>query len=598
LFRQRLIRLVPFSESPHQVFSSSLPPVKRHCLLVLGFILILLFIAGCADDSPDFAAGDEPLAVTLSVDGELREITTETTNVRELLDEAGVELDPADIVDPPTFRPLEDGLEIRITRITESIETIEQSIPFQRRTVRNESMGAEEPPLIIQGGNPGLQEITVRIVYHDGLEFSRQETEIRIIEEAQDEIVMVGVGAAPGNVEFEGLLAYISGGNSVILRGSSDFPEQINTGSDLDRRVFALSPAGNYLLYTRSTSDDDHFNALWFVSTNRGADPQPLGVFDVLWAGWNPNAVGRPQIAYTTGLSTEQLPGWEANNDLWLGDLPLITEEGDEEPFEPEQLVEAYPATYGWWGGNYAWSPNGRYLAYSHADEVGIIDTQPETEAEQRIRLQSFTEYNTRADWVWVPALSWSPDGTYLVFPQHAGDDPEAATFDTWVVHIAGSISRPFVEQTGIWSYPYWSPSTTDLLAPAGQTSQVAFLRANNPLDSLRSTYTLWLMDRDGSNARQIYPPVGENSNFSEEQQFMVWGANGRDMAFIYDNALYMLNLDTAEARRITQDDAVVSNPTWAPYGAGIGVEFEDLEPLPTPDATEPDDSPGGFPIP
>jgi Tol biopolymer transport system component len=560
------------------------------------FILILLLLAGCSDEGPDFAAS-EPLTVALSVDGEQRQITTEATNVRELLEEAGVEVDLADIVDPPSFRPLEDGLEIRITRVTESVETIEQSIPFQRRTVRNESMGAEEAPLIIQGGNPGLQEITVRITYHDGLEFSRQETEIRVVEPAQDEIVMVGVGAAPGNVDFEGLLAFISGGNSIILRGSSNFPEQINTGADLDHRVFALSPAGNYLLYTRSTNNDDHFNALWFISTDRGSDPQPLGVFDILWAGWNPNAVGRPQIAYTTGLPTEQLPGWEANNDLWLGDLPLVTEEDEEVNFEPEQLVEAYPATYGWWGGNYAWSPNGRYLAYSHADEVGIIDTQAEEETAQRIRLQSFTEYNTLADWVWVPTLTWSPDGSYLAFPQHAGDDPEAANFDTWVINVANGVGRQFIEQAGIWSYPQWSPTTTDLLNTA-QTSQVAFLRANNPLDSLRSIYTLWLMDRDGSNARQIYPPAGENSRFPREQQFMAWSANGRDIAFIYDDALYMLNLDTGQARRITQDDAVVTNPTWAPYGAAIGIEIEDLEPLPTPEASEPDGPPGGIIIP
>ncbi|MFZ0546343.1 MAG: ubiquitin-like domain-containing protein [Candidatus Promineifilaceae bacterium] len=565
----------------------------RYC-----FILLLLFVAGCADKGPEFSAGAEPLTISLTVDGEQREITTEATNVRELLEEAGVEVNPDDIVDPPTFRPLEDGLEIRITRVTESIETIEQSIPFQRRTVRNESMGAEESPLIIQGGNPGLQEITVRIVYHDGLEFTRQETEIRVVESAQDEIVMVGVGAAPGNVEFDGLLAFISGGNSIILRGSSDFPEQINTGPDLDRRIFALSPAGNYLLYTRSTSEDDHFNALWFVSTDRGARPQSLGVFDVLWAGWNPNAVGRPQIAYTTGIPTDQLPGWEANNDLWLGDIPITTEEDAEVTFEPEQLVEAYPATYGWWGGNYAWSPNGRYLAYSYADEVGIIDTQPPTLADRRVRLQSFTEYNTRADWVWVPALSWSPDGEYLVFPQHAGDDPEAANFDTWVVDVANGFSRRFIEQTGIWSYAYWSPNSDNLLEQEGKTSQVAFLRANNPLDSLRSTYTLWLMDRDGSNARQIYPPAGENSHFPQQQQFMAWGETGRDIAFIYDNALYMLNLDSGEARRITQDDAVVSNPTWAPYGAAIGTEIEDIGPPPTPESSEPDLPPGGFTLP
>jgi hypothetical protein len=102
-------------------------------------------------------------------------------------------------------------------------------------------------------------------------------------------------------------------------------------------------------------------------------------------------------------------------------------------------------------------------------------------------------------------------------------------------------------------------------------------------------------MDRDGSNARQVYPPVGENSSFPKQQQFMVWGANGGEIAFVYDEALYMFDLETAEARRITQDDAVVSNPTWAPYGAAIGVEFEAVGPGPTPEVVEPDGPPGGF---
>jgi Tol biopolymer transport system component len=552
----------------------------------------LILLAGCADDAPNFTI-NEPITVSLAVDGEQQELTTEATNVRELLEEAGVEINPADMVDPPTFTPLTAGLNIRITRVTESIETIEQSIPFQRRSVRNESMGTEEPPLIIQGGSPGLQEITVRIVYHDGLEFSRQETQIQVIEPAQDEIVMIGVGAAPGNVEFTGLLAFISGGNSVILRGSSTFPEQINTGADLDQRVFSLSPSGNYLLYTRTTTDTAevaHFNSLWVISTDRNAEPHSLEIYDVLWADWNPAAVGRPQIAFTTGLPTEQLPTWEANNDLWIGDLPLTEEETFEDSFEAEQLVEAYPATYGWWGGNYAWSPNGRYLAYSHADEVGIIDTLAESEEGQRFRQQSFTEYNTRAEWAWVPALSWSPDGSYLAFPQHAGDDPEETRFDTWVVNVTNGVSGRFIEQSGIWSYPQWSPSIPDSFNQTVETSYVAFLKATNPLDSLRSSYTLWLMDRDGSNAEQIYPPAGENSNFPREEQFMAWGPTGRDIAFIYNDALYMLNLDTGQARRITQDDAVVTNPTWAPYGAAVSGQIEATE-ITIPNTSE---EPGG----
>ena len=74
-------------------------------------------------------------------------------------------------------------------------------------------------------------------------------------------------------------------------------------------------------------------------------------------------------------------------------------------------------------------------------------------------------------------------------------------------------------------------------------------------------------MDRDGSNTRQLYPPAGENSRFPKGGEFMAWGPGGRDIAFVYDESLYFMNLDSGEARRITQDDSAIRNPTWAPYG-------------------------------
>jgi uncharacterized protein YabE (DUF348 family) len=190
----------------------------------------VLALSGCANPTPDFV-DQGPVHVTLQSDGETFSLTSESTNVRELLEESGVTLGDADLIDPPLFTPLTEDLLIKITRVTESIEIIEQGIPFQRRSVRNESMQADDPPVIVQAGRPGLQELTVRIVYHDGLESGRQESRVTIIEPAQDEIVMIGVGSAPSRVEFEGLLAYIAGGNSILLRGSSAFPEQINTGS-------------------------------------------------------------------------------------------------------------------------------------------------------------------------------------------------------------------------------------------------------------------------------------------------------------------------------------------------------------------------------
>ncbi len=492
------------------------------------------------------------------VDGQSHSLTSDSTTVRELLVEAGIELSEADEVTPPLFTPLVDEQTILVVRVVEETDTLLKSIPFERKIVRNESMGADAPPIIVQGGQEGLQEETIRIVYRDGLESERWVTQVAMIEAAQDEIVMIGIGSSGSNFSFNGILAYISDGTAVVLRGLTAFPEQLNSGGRLDGRVFSLSPDGRNLLYTRITTDTSSFNnSLWIIGTERLSEPRELDIRNVLWAGWNPSQDN--QIAFTTANSTSLPPGWEANNDLWIGGLSA----DPEMPFEPEQVVEAYPATYGWWGGNYAWSPTGRYIAYSFANEVGLIDPEAASSSQQHIQLQRFTEYNTLLDWVWVPTLSWSADGRFLAFTNHSSQDPEEMAFDSWVVDVTNGLTGRFVEQSGMWSHMHWTPARRGIGGARSADSQIAFLKSSDPLNSLRSSYTLWLIDQDGSNGRQIYPPAGENSLFPREQQFMAWSPDGRDIAFIFNDALYMLNIETQESRRITQDDAVSSHPTW-----------------------------------
>jgi hypothetical protein len=542
-----------------------------HRLLITFYCLpFFLLLLGCQTELPETAVRG-PIQVSLTADGETYNLNTEATNVRELLTEAGITLDEDDELTPPAYTPLVGGEAITVVRIREELETITESIPFDRKTVRNESMEVDDPPLIVQAGQDGLSETTIRIVYRDGLEAERWPTQTITIEEPQDEIVMVGIGAARGNVSFPGKLAYMSDGTAVILQGSAAFPEQLDVGGGLDGRVFDLSPSGSHLLFTRVDGDLANFNnALYLIETERNAEPRALGVNNVLWAGWNPASEAEiGQIAYTTAISTSQPPGWEANNDLWLAEIPV---DADDE-LEPVLIIEAYPALYGWWGGNYAWSPDGTRISYSFANEIGLIILEPDKNEDQRIQLQEFTEFNTLSDWVWVPTLTWSPDGRFLATTLHNSDDPDETVFDSWVIDTETGVNGRFIQNAGMWSHLHWAGSENE-------ADPIAFLRTTNPLDSQRSNYTLWLMDQDGSNARQIYPAANENSYFPRQQRFMAWGPSGGDIAFVYNNALYLYNLAEGTARRLTDNDAINSHPTWAPYGTALAAE---LAAAPTP---------------
>ncbi len=543
--------------------------------------VLVLALGACAGPTPPFA-GTGPVQVTLTSDGETRVLTSEATTVRELLIETRVAVGEADEVSPPLFTPLADGLEITVVRVRESIVLIERTVPFTRRIVRNESLSADDPPRIIQGGKPGLEELTVRIVYRDGLESERRTTQVNVVEQARDEIVMVGIGAGTANVRFDGLIAYISGNRAVLMRGQSTFAESLETGADLDGRVFRLSPTGAYLLYTRVTTDTQRFNSLYVVGTARGSAPRSLGVANVLWADWNPTRLELPEIAYTTAEATELPPGWEANNDLWLGDVG----QNPDRPFEPRQIVEAYPATYGWWGGNYAWSPEGDQIAFAFADEVGVLSLPPEDEDPERLPVQRFVEFNTRSDWVWVPSLTWSPDGTILAFTRHGGDDDSAAVFDTWAANISAGgsapVAVPLARQSGMWSHPHWAGASP---------GRLAYLQTQDPAQSDRSGYTLWIMDGDGSNASQVYPPPGEISRFPRDEQFMSWGPTGQELVFVFDHKLYLFDLTTLAAVRLIQDDTPASHPTWAPYGTAITADASPAEVLPLPTRVPVDDN-------
>ncbi len=458
---------------------------------------------------------------------------------------------------------------VTVIRVTETSEVIPESIPYERRIVRSAELSADDAPRLLQSGEPGLQEVSVRIVYRDGLEVERWPTAVSIIEPPVDEIILIGIGSNRDAMAISGRLAYINDGRAIILEGSTDSPRQLDIEGRLDGRVFQLSPDGNHLLYTVNTTDNtdqiSFRNELWVTNTAEGNQPVPLQIDNVLWAGWDPAATSPSRIAYTTARSVALPPGWEANNDLWVMDIQF-----DGQQPAPTRLIETYPAAFAWWGGNYSWSPTGDRLAYAFADEIGLLSIPPSTTSDGatgfavspepvRTILHSFSPYDTGADWAWVPPLGWSADGRYLAFVDH---NDETSNFDLWLADTGSSNKVVIVDGAGIWSAAQWSPAAEQ------SGSRIATLQTADAAAGEESSYALWLVDEDGSNSQRVFPPEGESGRFARSSQSLVWGPAGSTLAFIFDEALHILDLSSGDSFRAGQDDTISSHPSWAPYGA------------------------------
>jgi hypothetical protein len=517
-----------------------------------------------------------PQAIALTADGRTIQLTTSAATVGDLLAEAGILLGPADELSPPPETPLAeaDG-SVVLVRVTERLESEVEPIPFGRRTVRTSELPPDAPPRLLQKGQPGEREVAIRVVLRDGIEAERWRTTSRVVRPPRDEIVLVGVGASTDAFPIEGTLAAIDDGRAVVWRGSTDNPSQLPVDGTLDGRVFQLSPDGRLLLFTtaESTSGDGTAfgNSLRIVDTGGDLPPVDLGIDNVLWAAWDPGQAESPRLAYTTARAVSLPPGWEANNDLWLLEFEPDAS-GTPVAGAPIRLIETYPATYGWWGGHFDWAPGGDRLAYAFADEVGTIAMPAPGSlplsgvlgVDQTVYqpLYRFTPYDTRSDWAWVPALSWAPDGSRLLATVHSSEDSAVADpfNQVWIDSATGE-TETALEGAGMWAFAHWS---------AAAERRIASLLATEPEASQDSSYTLWLSGPDGQAAERIYPPQGENSLFPRIEQYLDWSPDGRALAFIFDDALHLMDVRSGEVYRAADDDRRSSHPTWAPYGSGI----------------------------
>lgn len=528
--------------------------MKSHSLrqiLLAGMLGLALLLAGCR--SPKVRS--EEINISLNADGQTLPLQLPAgANVEDALAQADIELGEFDRVEPPLYTLLNEGDEIDITRVEEEFSTQEEIIPFEQQIVRNESL-AEGETRLIQVGKNGLREITYRTVYENGVEVSNSAVKRVTLQEATPQITMVGVQAIFAPIPAPGVIAYLSGGNAWIMEDSTATRRPLVTSGDLDGRIFTLSPNAGWLLYTRKSEKDptEEINTLWAVSTTGSPkDPISLGVSNVVhYAGWRPN--GGTRIYYSTVEPRAAAPGWQANNDLYQVSFSAGWST------TPKEIIEANAGgIYGWWGINFAWSPNGKELAYARPDSIGLVDMN-KGEFEP---LLNITELSTYSDWAWIPGFSWGADSRTLFSVSHAPASnlvsaEESPFFDLSAVPIDKPNNIILAEQTGMFSYP-----ASSALRPSGKENmyQIAYLQAIFPSQSESSRYRVIVMDRDGSNRRVLFPPEDVQGI---EPQTPVWapapipGQKGDFLAVVYQGNLWLIDSGSGQAHQITGDGTI-----------------------------------------
>lgn len=188
------------------------------------------------------------------------------------------------------------------------------------------------------------------------------------------------------------------------------------------------------------------------------------------------------------------------------------------------------------------WAPDGRSFAFaSYRHGKGDIYIMKVGGTEAR-RLTNHPERDA--------APAWSPDGNWIAFQSYRTGESHIYKID-----INGKNLQKLTNQ-GINSSPAWSPDG----------KFIAFVSNQNKWGDV------YVMDSDGKQIRHIKNQHGGGSRSP------AWSPDGKQIAFDIGrqgNAIFIMDVDGGNTRRMTPAFNWSHNPTWSPDGKWIAYDAE-----------------------
>ena len=476
----------------------------------------------------------EDLLVTLLADGSERSILAPaSTTVSSLLEQADIVLGPLDRIEPPLATILHDDTRITIVRVLEEDRCQRHPIPFQVVGPGETASGAAQR---VQAGVPGEEERCHRILFEDGIERDRVETSRVIIREAVDEVWQEDALTEVEPLYFPGTLVWLSDGNAWLARGDSNQLRQLTRAGKLDGKVLSLSSGGQSLLFTRKQIEDRNnteSNTLWLMpDLDDPSNVVRLLPENVLHAGWKPGSA--VEFAYIDSTAKNRVSLLRIDPDsgeiLSFRELLTATSENGEQP-----------AITG-----FNWSGDGSQLSWVGGDTIGITNMNGSNFTLSPGR----TGFESASSPCASHAPVWSPDSRLVAIASPAGlDAPSMLSIIDWKVDLR----VPLAVNVGPCPAPAW--------APLSESGLLAHLQAREPdRPGSRAGFDLVILDRDGSNQRLLFP---EAVRPGLEPQQVTWSADARLLALTWQEQLWLVDVNSAEARQFPFS-GVVSRIEWS----------------------------------
>ena len=128
---------------------------------------------------------------TIHTDGRSLQVLSSARTVGEVLAEAGIPLLGLDYSLPDEKEPLPSDGQIRVVRVSESVQLAQKPIPYESDLQASAEVPIDQT-LIIQPGEPGLSLQRIRIRYEDGKEISRLTENETVVRPPQTRILGYG----------------------------------------------------------------------------------------------------------------------------------------------------------------------------------------------------------------------------------------------------------------------------------------------------------------------------------------------------------------------------------------------------------------------